>query len=128
MAASTDNQSLKAIIDALGKIGPSAVPSITGFLNYQEAGSLFSPTLPLEGPEPIRQAAIEALRKADPKAKAAVSFLIKSLRDKEEFTRSFAAEALGVIGPDAASSVPLLIELLGSTRTEAARDGRVGLG
>jgi HEAT repeat protein len=86
-----------AAIDALGRIGPAAKPSLCLIRNY------------LKSPSPrMRLIAATAFWKIDGNANTAVSVLVELLGDKDEWVRERAAEALGEIGPQANSATPVL--------------------
>ena len=60
----------------------------------------------------VRRAAIKALGKIGPDARAAIPALIRNMKDENAFIREYSAESLGQIGPVAKEAVPQLIELL----------------
>ncbi len=84
--------------EALGQIGPSAVPALGEALTHADAG--------------VRWRAVRALREIGPDAQAASPALAELLKDPESFVRKLAAEALGKIGPQAGAAVPALVEAL----------------
>jgi HEAT repeat protein len=84
--------------DALGRIGPAAVPDLV-----RELAS--------SSPE-RRWRAARVLGRIGPDAAIAVPELVRLLRDPDERVRLAAARTLGQIGPNAASAVPELIQLL----------------
>ena len=51
-----------------------------------------------------------------------LSTLVNALKDKDGAVRSWSAQAIGNIGPEAAQAVPFLVELLGSV-DEGSRNG-----
>ncbi len=80
---------------ALGNIGPTAVPALTGLLKDEDSA--------------VRSMAAGELGFIGPQACAAVPILKGLLYDKD--AQRTAAIALGQIGPGAESAVPALIEL-----------------
>ncbi len=85
-------------VDALGRIGPSAVPPLVATLS---------------DPNPrVRAEAARALSRIGSAAQAAVPQLIEQLQDPDRDVRQAAARALGQIGPAAAPAVPALITLI----------------
>jgi hypothetical protein len=91
--------------DALGRIGPPAVPSLI------EA---------LKSPDPeARLQAAQVLARMGSDAKEAVPDLIRLLDDPDERIRKAATRALGRIGPDAAAAVPALMRTLLEPRPDA---------
>ncbi len=87
-------------VDALGRIGENAVPTLISTLN---------------DPNPrVRAEAARALARIGPEAKEAVPALVARLDDPDDDVRQAAARALGQVGPAAASAVPALIGLIDS--------------
>jgi HEAT repeat protein len=85
-------------VDALGRIGGQAVPTLVNTLN---------------DPNPrVRAEAARALARIGPEATEAVPALIARLDDPDEEVRQAAARALGQVGPAAATAVPALISLI----------------
>jgi HEAT repeat protein len=85
-------------VDALGRIGGNAVPTLISTLN---------------DPNPrVRAEAARALARIGPQATEAVQPLIARLDDPDEEVRQAAARALGQVGPAAAPAVPALISLI----------------
>ncbi|HEY4312630.1 MAG TPA: HEAT repeat domain-containing protein [Pirellulales bacterium] len=90
-------------VDALGRIGENAVPTLISTLN---------------DPNPrVRAEAARALARIGPEAKEAVPALVARLDDPDDDVRQAAARALGQVGPAAASAVPALIGLIDSAST-----------
>jgi HEAT repeat protein len=88
----------EAAADALGRIGPSAIPQLIELL---------------KSPEPdVRLIAAQVLARMGSDAKDAVPHLIPLLKDRDERIRKAAARTLGRIGPDAAAAVPELMQAL----------------
>jgi len=88
----------EAAADALGRIGPSAIPQLIELL---------------KSPEPdVRLIAAQVLARMGSDAKEAVPHLIPLLKDRDERIRKSAARTLGRIGPDAAAAVPELMQAL----------------
>lgn len=81
---------------ALGAIGPSAVPALAKALSNEDKN--------------VRITAASALWWMNRKAQGAVPALIEALKDPEVEVRSTIYRALGEIGPAARSSVPGLLE------------------
>ena len=71
-------------IQALGEIGPAAVPILIKLLEDEDSD--------------VRSTAAYALGKMGPAAKDAVPALITALTDEDENVRGYAARALGYIG------------------------------
>jgi hypothetical protein len=84
--------------DALGRIGPPAVPALVEALKSPEAE--------------VRLKAIEVLARMGNDAKDATPDLIRLLDDPDERIRKAATRALGIIGPEAAPAVPALMRSL----------------
>ena len=84
--------------DALGRIGPSAVPALVQGLKSSD-------------PE-VRLTAAEVLARMGSAAKEAVPDLVLLLDDPDERIRKTAARTLGRIGPEAAPAVPALMRSL----------------
>lgn len=87
-----------AAIDALGRIGPAAVPSLKQALYSTD-------------PE-VRLKAVEVLARMGSDARAAVPDLVALLDDPDERIRKAATRTLGRIGPEAAPAVPALMRSL----------------
>ena len=85
-------------VEALGRIGPEAIPPLTELLRDKEVW--------------VRLKAAIALGMIGPEAKAAVPALTELLKDKYSQVRLVAAMTLGDIGPEAKAAVPALTELL----------------
>lgn len=83
--------------DALGRIGPAAVPYLVQRLHD-------------EPPEARCQIA-EILARIGPDASAAVPALMELLRDPNPTVQRTAARALGQIGPAASDAVPTLLDM-----------------
>lgn len=83
---------------ALGAIGPSAIPALAVALSNDDKN--------------VRNLAARALWWMDRKAEGAVPALIKALNDPEPDVRSNVYRTLGNIGPAARSSAPGLLENL----------------
>ena len=92
-------------VDALGRIGEGAVPTlITALTN----------------PDPrVRAEAARALARMGAEGKDAVPALTARLNDPEEDVRQAAARALGQMGPAAAPAVPALVSLIESPDSKA---------
>jgi hypothetical protein len=87
-----------AASDALGRIGPAAVPSLIETL---------------KSPDPtVRRKAVEVLGRMGPEAEPAVPDLIRLLDDADPEVRKAAARTLGRIGPPAEAAVPALMRTL----------------
>jgi HEAT repeat protein len=84
--------------DALGRIGPAAVPMLIETLKTGNADD--------------RLQAIQVLARMGSDAKEAVPHLIPLLEDPDERIRKAATRTLGRIGPDAAEAVPALMKSL----------------
>jgi HEAT repeat protein len=95
----------EAAADALGRIGPAAVPSLIETLR---------------DPDPkVRLRAIEVLARMGGDAKDAVPELIRLLEDSDEGVRKAAIRTLGRIGPPAKEAVPALMQTLMAPVAEA---------
>lgn len=97
----TDDRYSRETLQALGKLGPLAVPVLAKAVRWQEPGRR-------NLPEHIRQDAAEALAGMGPEAAGAIPALLEEILDDEKgyvFAQQSAAQALGNIG-DAA--VPAL--------------------
>jgi HEAT repeat protein len=95
----------EAAADALGRIGPAAVPSLMETLR---------------DPDPkVRLKAIEVLARMGGDAKDAVPELIRLLEDPDEPVRKAAIRTLGRIGPPAKEAVPALMQTLMTPVAEA---------
>lgn len=93
-------------VDALGRIGGNAVPTLISTLN---------------DPNPrVRAEAARALARIGPEATEAVQPLIARLDDPDEEVRQAAARALGQVGPAAAPAVPALISLIDAASSKPA--------
>lgn len=84
--------------DALGRIGPPAVPALVEALKSPEAD--------------VRLKAVDVLARMGNDAKDATPDLIRLLDDPDERIRKAATRALGIIGPEAAPAVPALMRSL----------------
>jgi hypothetical protein len=84
--------------DALGRIGPPAVPALRQALQSTD-------------PE-VRLNAVQVLARMGPDAKDAVPDLVALLDDPDERIRKAAARTLGRIGPESAPAVPALMRSL----------------
>ena len=73
-------------------------------------------------------AAIDALDKLGPQAKAAVPALVQALGREDEAVRWHAARTLSVIGPDAAVAVPDLIKALDDSSVKVQAYAAFALG
>ena len=104
---------------ALEKFGPPAIPALIKLLKNTDTN--------------VRHAAVQALGRIGPEAKAAVPALTELLKDKNDQVRQAAAQSLGNVGPEAGVAVPALTELLKAKdkwdRQAAARAlGDIGAG
>jgi len=88
----------EAAADALGRIGPAAVPALIEALRSPAA--------------PARQKAAEVLGRMGTDAKEATPELIRLLDDPDEEVRKAATRTLGRIGPPASDAVPALMRSL----------------
>ena len=91
----------RAAADALGKVGPAAVPALIEALRDNSSY--------------VRWAAVAVLGEMSTTAADAVPPLIEALRGDDKDVRWAAVGALGKVGPAAADAVPALIEALVST-------------
>jgi HEAT repeat protein len=96
----------EAAADALGRIGPAAVPSLIEALHSQDPAA--------------RLKAIEVLGRMGSDAHDAVQELIKLLDDADPAVRKAAARTLGLIGPAANAAVPALMRKLLQPSVEQA--------
>jgi HEAT repeat protein len=87
-----------AAVDALGRIGPAAVPSLAQALHSAD-------------PQ-VRLKAVEVLARMGSDASEAVPDLVALLDDPDERIRKAATRTLGRIGPEAAPAVPALMRSL----------------
>ena len=87
-----------AAADALGRIGPSAVPALIEGLRSADSD--------------VRLKACEVLARMGSGAKDAVPDLMPLLDDPDERIRKAAARTLGRIGPEAAPAIPALMRSL----------------
>jgi HEAT repeat protein len=87
-----------AAADALGRIGPAAIPALIGALGSPDAS--------------VRLKAIDVLGRMGSDAKDAVPQLLKLLDDPDETVRKAATRTLGRIGPEAQAAVPALVQTL----------------
>ena len=85
-------------MEALGRIGPPAVPALTEALASPDAE--------------VRLHAAKTLARMGSDAKDAVPSLLPLLEDSDERVRKAVTRALGQIGPDAAAAVPALVRKL----------------
>jgi HEAT repeat protein len=88
----------EAAADALGRIGPAAVPELIAALRSTDAEA--------------RLQATQVLARMGSDAKEAVPDLIRLLDDPDERIRKAATRTLGRIGPDASEAVPALMKSL----------------
>jgi HEAT repeat protein len=88
----------EAAADALGRIGPTAVPALIEGLRSSDPD--------------VRLRACEVLGRMGSGAKDAVPGLMPLLDDPDERIRKAAARTLGRIGPEAAPAVPALMRSL----------------
>ena len=88
----------EAAADALGRIGPPAIPQLIDLLKSPDAD--------------VRLIAAQVLARMGSDAKEAVPNLIPLLKDPDERVRKAATRTLGRIGPDAAAAVPELMQAL----------------
>lgn len=88
----------EAAADALGRIGPAALPQLVELLGSPQAE--------------VRLIAAQVIARMGSDAKEAVPALIPLLKDPDERVRKAATRTLGRIGPDAAAAVPELLEAL----------------
>lgn len=88
----------EAAADALGRIGPPAIPQLIELLKSANPD--------------VRLIAAQVLARMGSDAKEAVPHLIPLLKDPDERIRKAAARTLGRIGPDAAAAVPELMQAL----------------
>jgi HEAT repeat protein len=88
----------EAAADALGRIGPSAVPQLIEALRSRDSEA--------------RLQAAQVLARMGSDAKEAVPDLVRLLEDPDERIRKAATRTLGRIGPDAAEAVPVLMQKL----------------
>jgi hypothetical protein len=84
--------------DALGRIGPAAVPALAEALKSEDAD--------------VRLKAVQVLARMGSDAKEAVPDLVVLLDDPDERIRKAATRTLGRIGPEAAPAVPALMRSL----------------
>ena len=87
-----------AATDALGRIGPAAVPALIEALRSSDPA--------------VREKALEVLARMGPEAEAAVPELIRLLDDPNPTVRKMTARTLGRIGPAAEAAVPVLMRTL----------------
>lgn len=97
----------ETVADALRRIGPAAVPSLTQSLKSTDSD--------------LRLRAVEILGRMGPEAKDAIPDLIERLGDDDPRVRKAAVRALGQIGPSAAAAVPELIRILQSADDQSPR-------
>ena len=88
----------EAAADALGRIGPAAVPALLQALASPEKA--------------MRLKATEVLGRMGPEAKDAVPDLVRLLEDPDLAVRKAATRTLGRIGPAAGDAVPALMRSL----------------
>jgi HEAT repeats len=84
--------------DALGRIGPAAVPALRQALQSEDAD--------------VRLKAVQVLARMGSDAKDAVPDLVVLLDDPDERIRKATTRTLGRIGPEAAPAVPALMRSL----------------
>jgi hypothetical protein len=88
----------QAAADALGRIGPPAVPQLVEALHSPDAE--------------VRLQAAQVLARMGSDARDSVPHLVDLLDDPDERIRKTAARTLGRIGPDAGAAVPALMRTL----------------
>jgi HEAT repeat protein len=88
----------ETVADALGRIGPDAVPALIKALSHPDVE--------------VRVEAAHSLALIGARAQAAVPELARLLSDEHEEVRRGAARALGQIGPAASSAIPALLRLM----------------
>jgi HEAT repeat protein len=91
----------------LGPKGRAAVPDLIEVLQDKAQ------------PGPIREKAARTLGKLGPQSKESIRPLMDALRDKDKSVGRAAAEALGMLGPDAIVAAPKLRNVINSDRTLA---------
>ncbi|HVK16173.1 MAG TPA: HEAT repeat domain-containing protein [Fimbriiglobus sp.] len=97
--AFSDEQNCAAAVDALGLIGPTAIPDLLEEMKKKE--------------KPLRWRAAIALGRIGPAAKDAVPALVAALKeDEESMVRSAAASSLGQLGATAKDVVPEVVKAL----------------
>jgi HEAT repeat protein len=100
----------EAAAEALGRIGPAALPQLVELLKSPQAD--------------VRLIAAQVIARMGSDAKEAVPALIPLLNDPDERVRKAATRTLGRIGPDAAAAVPELLEALVESES-ASPEGEV---
>lgn len=111
----------EASANALGKIGPSAVPALMDVLKTGKG--VVVAKKPKGGKQPasegvnasLKRKAVESLGLIGPPAKEAVPVLMQNLKDKDIATE--VAITLGKIGPDAKEAVPALKDIAEDKKT-----------
>ena len=98
--------------EALGGLGPEAVPALLDVLKDKSSAS-------------AQSHAADALGRIGPKAKAAVPLLSQTLKMDSKGVRRSAVRALGQIGPDAKPAIPAMIEILGDYLTSVKFDPKL---
>jgi HEAT repeat protein len=122
--ALTDEESRVHASEALGSMGPDAIPPLVNALGEPSIGARRQAAKALAsiGAEAVpalrralkdknvnvRQEAAVALGLIGPAAADAVADLVSLLEDEEKWVRNYAAEALGLIGPKAKQAVKAL--------------------
>lgn len=88
----------EAAAEALGRIGPAALPQLVELLRSPQAE--------------VRLIAAQVIARMGSDAREAVPALIPLLNDPDERVRKAATRTLGRIGPEAAAAVPELLQAL----------------
>ena len=107
------NDARGAAAEALGKIGPAAIPALMPLLKKESAA---------------RGAAASALGGMGAEAKTAVPALTELLKDEDDQVRRAAASALGWIGTGAKTAIPALTELVKDRNGQVRYDAITALG
>src|SRR5207249_5923519 len=97
----------EAVAQAIGQMGPAAIPVLTGMLIHED--------------KYVRRHAVWALGKLGPQATTVLSALCKRLKDSDPRTASGAAQALGNMGANGADAVPQLAEAMRGTNIVLCR-------
>jgi HEAT repeat protein len=107
----------RAVLEALGDIGPDARAAVPAIRTFLGAGNGF-----------VRASAAVAFWKISGQAGPAVDAMVELLEKGNWYSKRWSAEGLGRMGPAAEAGVPALVKALTDADSGVRRDAAVALG